>query len=65
MTFKLLTEHLFEFVSLKGGCIGLADSTFFKMLHCWKAHVTAHLSSTAVNKAAVLSKAVVLLLLVH
>ena len=41
MTIKLLTEHHLEFLSLKGGCTCLAESTLVKMLHCWKSHVTA------------------------
>ena len=36
MNIKLLTEHHFEFVSLKGGCTGLSESTLVKMPHCWK-----------------------------
>ena len=43
MTVKLLTEHHLEFLSLKGGCTGSSESTFVKMPHCWKSHVTAHL----------------------
>ena len=43
MTLKLLTEHHFEFLSLRGGCIGSSESTHVKMPHCWKSHVTAHL----------------------
>ena len=35
MIVKLLTEHHFEFLSLKGGCIGLSESTLVKMPHCW------------------------------
>ena len=31
MIFKLLTEHYLEFVSLKGGCRGLSESTLVKM----------------------------------
>ena len=38
---KLLTEHHFEFLSLKGGCIGSSESIYVKMPHCWKSHVTA------------------------
>ena len=41
MTVKLLTEHLLEFLSFKGGCTGASDSTLVKMPHCWKLHVTA------------------------
>ena len=36
MTVKLLTEHHLEFLSLKGGCRGLYESTHVKMPHCWK-----------------------------
>ena len=43
MSIKLLTKHLFEFLSLKGGCTGLFESTLVKMPHCWKSHVSAHL----------------------
>ena len=42
MSVKLLTEHHLEFLSLKGGCTGLSESTFVTMPHCWKANVTAH-----------------------
>ena len=42
MSIKLLTEHHLEFLSLKGGCSGLSESTLVKMPHCWKSHVTAH-----------------------
>ena len=34
MSVKLLTEHRLEFVSLKGGCTGLSESTLVKMPHC-------------------------------
>ena len=43
MIVKLLTEHHFEFVSLKGGCRGSSESTHVKMPHCWKSHALAHL----------------------
>ena len=43
MIVKLLTEQHLEFLSLKGGCTGLSESTLVKMPHCWKSHVTAHL----------------------
>ena len=43
MTAKLLTEHHLEFLSLKGGCTGLSESTLVKMPYCWKSHVTAHI----------------------
>ena len=43
MTVKLLTEQNLEFLSLKGGCTGLSESTLVKMQHCWKSHVVAQL----------------------
>ena len=36
MTVKLLTEQHLEFVSLKGGCTGSAESTLVKMPYRWK-----------------------------
>ena len=42
MSVKLLTEHHLEFLSLKGGYTGSFQSTFVKMPHWWKSHVTAH-----------------------
>ena len=36
---KLLTEHHFEFLSLKGGCTGSSESTLVKIPHCWKSHL--------------------------
>ena len=45
MIVKLLTEHHLEFLSLKGGCRGLTESTHIKMPHCWKLHVLAQLCS--------------------
>ena len=44
MTVKLLTEHHLGFLSLKEGCKGSSESPFVKMPHCWKSHVTAHIS---------------------
>ena len=44
MIVKLLTEHHLEFLSLKGGCRGSAESTLVKMSHCWKYHATAQMS---------------------
>ena len=35
MTVKLLIEQHFEFLSLKGGSIGLSESTLVKIPHCW------------------------------
>ena len=43
MSIQLLTEHPLEFISLKGGCTGLSESTFVKMPHCWKSHVAVEL----------------------
>ena len=45
MNVKLLTEHRLEFLSLKGGCRDLSESTLVKMPHCWKSHATALLYS--------------------
>ena len=44
MSVKLLNKHDFEFLSLKTDCTGLSESTLVKMPHCWKSHVTAHMS---------------------
>ena len=44
MSAELLTEHHLEFLSLKGGLTGLSESTYVKIPHCWKSHVTAHMS---------------------
>ena len=35
MSIKLLTEHLLEVLSLKGGCTGSSESTLVKMSNCW------------------------------
>ena len=43
MSVKLLTEHLLEFLSLKGDCTGSSESTLVKMPHCWKSHVTVRI----------------------
>ena len=43
MSFKLLTEHHLEALSLIGGCSGASESTHVKMPHCWKSHVAAQL----------------------
>ena len=42
MSVMLLTEQHLEFLSLKGGCTGLSESTLVKMPHCWRSHVVAH-----------------------
>ena len=36
MIVKPLTEHQFEFLSLKGGCRGSSEATLVKIPHCWK-----------------------------
>ena len=46
MIVKLLTEHYFEFLSLKGGCTGSSESTHVKMPNCLKYHATAQLCFT-------------------
>ena len=46
MSVTLLTEHNLEFLSLKGCCKGLSESTLVKVPHCWKAHVTTHFASS-------------------
>ena len=43
MSVKLLDEHHLGFLSLKGGCTGLSESTLVKMPHCWKSRVTAQI----------------------
>ena len=44
MNIKLLNEHNLGFLSLKEGYTGSSESIHFKMPHCWKSHVAAHLS---------------------
>ena len=45
MTFKLQTQQHLEFLSLKRTAAQARPiPTLFKMLHCWKSHVVAHLS---------------------
>ena len=43
MTVKLLAKQHLEFLSLKGGCTGLSESTLVKIPHCWKSHFTAQM----------------------
>ena len=43
MIVKLLTGHHLEFLSLKGGCRGSSESTLFKIPHCCKSNVAAHI----------------------
>ena len=47
MSVKLLTEHHLESLSLKGGFTGSSESTLVKMPHCWKSHVTVHMSQAS------------------
>ena len=42
MSVKLLTEQHLEFLSLKGDCTGLCETTLVKTPHCWKSHVPLH-----------------------
>ena len=42
MIVKLLTEHHFEFLSLKVGCRGSSASTLIKLSNCRKSHAAAH-----------------------
>ena len=44
MNIKLLNDQNLEFLSLKEGYRGSSESIHFKMPHCWKSHVAAHLS---------------------
>ena len=41
MSVKHLAEHHLEFLSLKGGCTSLSESTLIKMSNGWKSHVAA------------------------
>ena len=41
MSVKLLTDHHFEILSLKGGCTDSSESILVEMPHCWKSHVAA------------------------
>ena len=41
MIVKLLTEHHFVFLSLKGGGTGSSKFTLVKMSNCWKSHAAA------------------------
>ena len=45
MSVKLLTENNLEFLSLKGGCVGMSEFALVKIQHCWKSRVTAHIVS--------------------
>ena len=41
MSVKLLTVQHLKFLSLKGGCTGLSESSLVKMPHCLKSRVAA------------------------
>ena len=43
MSVKLLTKHLLEVLSLKGGFRGSSESTLVKIAHCWKSHAMAQI----------------------
>ena len=43
MSVKLLTNRHLEFLSLKGGCTGLSESTLVKMSNCCKSHAVAQI----------------------
>ena len=49
MIVKLLTEHDLKFLSLKGGCRGLSESTLVKMSNCWKSRAVALIVWYALN----------------
>ena len=49
MIVKILSEHHLEFLSLKGGCRGLSESTLVKMSNCWKSHAVAQFIFTQVQ----------------
>ena len=42
MSVKLPTEQNLEIQSLKRGYTGSSETTFVKLPHCWKSHITAH-----------------------
>ena len=52
MIVKLLTEHHWEFLCLKGDCTGSSESTLVKMPDCWKSHVTAQLCRSSTESVA-------------
>ena len=52
MIVKLLTEHHLEFLSLKGRCRGLSESSLVKMPHCWKPHALAQMYYVSIGEIA-------------
>ena len=51
MIVQLLTEHHFEFLSLKAGCRGSSESTLVKMSNFWKSHAAAQITNNATGIA--------------
>ena len=45
-----MIEHHLEFISLKGGCTGLSESTLVEIPDSWKSYVTAYIVSTTYCK---------------
>ena len=52
MIVKLLTEHHLEFLSLKGGCRGLSESTLVKIPHCRKSQASSHFITSGLGDVA-------------
>ena len=48
MCVKQLNEHHLKFLSLKGGFTGSSEFTLVETQHCWKLHVTAHISKITI-----------------
>ena len=63
MIVKLLTEHILEFLSLKGGFTGSFESTHGKMPHCWKSYATAHLIRSYLCKMHLINQEILISLL--
>ena len=49
MNVKLLTQQHLKFLSLKGGCTGLSESTPVKLPNCWKSYGVAHISKKTIQ----------------
>ena len=54
MSVKILPEHHLKFLSLKGGCTSLSESTLVKMPHCWISHVVAQVQQIIISTLAIL-----------
>ena len=65
MTVKLMAEHHFEFLSLKGGCTGSSESTLVKMSHCWKSHVASQVCYKVTTLYHLMDKHIVAGLMFH